>query len=131
MRFWARIRTFPNQKKVHTPYSVRSIQADDWGRGNNDMSELRVILLVEDLEDDILLVRRAFAAAKLQIPLQIVRDGEEAIAYLMGIGKYAQRDEFPLPDLILLDLKMPKMDGMEVLRWIRSHPHLKALRVIV
>src|SRR5690349_22917267 len=95
------------------------------------MPEPRVILLVEDLDDDILLIRRAFAAAKLQIPLQIVRDGEEAIAYLMGVGKYARRDEFPLPDLILLDLKMPKLSGLDVLRWIRSHPHLKALRVIV
>jgi CheY-like chemotaxis protein len=95
------------------------------------MSERKVILLVEDLEDDILLVRRAFAAAKLQIPLQVVRDGEEAIDYLMGIGKYERRDEFPLPDLILLDLKMPKLGGLDVLRWIRSHPHLKALRVIV
>jgi len=95
------------------------------------MSERKVILLVEDLEDDILLIRRAFAAAKLQIPLQVVRDGEEAIAYLMGVGKYAQRDEFPLPDLILLDLKMPKLGGLDVLRWIRSHPHLKAIRVIV
>ena len=95
------------------------------------MSERKVILLVEDLEDDILLIRRAFTAAKLQIPLQVVRDGEEAIAYLMGIGKYERRDEFPLPDLILLDLKMPKLGGLDVLRWIRSHPHLKALRVIV
>jgi CheY-like chemotaxis protein len=95
------------------------------------MSERKVILLVEDLEDDILLIRRAFAAAKLHIPLQVVRDGEEAIAYLMGVDKYERRDEFPLPDLILLDLKMPKMDGLDVLRWIRSHPHLKGIRVIV
>jgi CheY-like chemotaxis protein len=94
-------------------------------------SDRKVILLVEDLEDDILLSRRAFAAAKLDVPLQIVRDGEEAIAYLMGTGKYARRDEFPLPDLILLDLKMPKVNGLDVLRWIRSHPQLKTLRVIV
>lgn len=93
--------------------------------------ERMVILLVEDLEDDILLVRRAFAAAKLHTPLQVVRDGEEAIEYLLGIGKYSNRDEFPLPHLILLDLKMPKMGGIEVLRWIRQQPQLKSLRVIV
>jgi CheY-like chemotaxis protein len=95
------------------------------------MPERSVILLAEDLEDDILLIRRAFAAARVAIPLHVVRDGEEALAYLSGLGKYSSRDEFPLPDLILLDLKMPKMDGFEVLQWIRQHPQFKALRVIV
>ncbi len=95
------------------------------------MSERSIILLAEDLEDDILLIRRAFAAARVTIPLHVVRDGEEVLAYLSGLGKYSSRDEFPLPDLILLDLKMPKMDGFEVLQWIRQHPQFKALRVIV
>src|SRR2546423_3238533 len=90
-----------------------------------------VILLVEDLEDDILLIRRAFAAAKLRNPLQIVRDGEEAMAYLLGTAKYSNRDEYPLPDLVLLDLKMPRMDGFGLLRWIRNQPEFKAMCVIV
>ena len=95
------------------------------------MPEKMSILLVEDLEDDILLIRRAFAAAKLTTPLYVVRDGEEAIEYLEGVGKYSNRAEYPLPQLILLDLKMPKMGGIEVLRWIKRQPELKALRVVV
>src|SRR5947209_4340043 len=90
-----------------------------------------MILLAEDLEDDILLIRRAFAAAKISTPLFVVRDGEEATAYVSGTGKYSNRAEYPLPHLILLDLKMPRMDGFEFLRWIRQHPQLKAIPVIV
>lgn len=95
------------------------------------MAEQRVILLVEDRDDDILLIRRAFAAARLTVPLQVVRNGQEAIEYLLGTGKYSDRDEYPLPDLILLDLKMPKMGGIEFLRWIKRQEKLKALRIIV
>ena len=95
------------------------------------MPERMIILLVEDRDDDILLVRRAFAAARVDTPLYVVRDGETAIEYLLGVGKYSRREEFPLPNLVLLDLKMPKMGGIEVLRWIRQQPQLKALRVIV
>jgi CheY-like chemotaxis protein len=90
-----------------------------------------VILLAEDREDDITLILKAFAKAQVCNPLQIVRDGEEAIAYLRGEGKYANRDEFPLPALVLLDLKMPKVDGFEVLKWLRQQPGLSALRVVV
>ena len=64
-------------------------------------------------------------------PLQVVRDGEETIAYLSGEGKYSNRAEYPLPDLLLLDLKMPRIDGFEVLKWIREQPGLSALRVVV
>jgi len=79
------------------------------------MSDYAVILLAEDREDDIVLIRRAFAKGKVVNPLFIVRDGEEAISYLAGVGQYANRAEYPLPELLLLDLKMPKRDGFEVL----------------
>jgi len=90
-----------------------------------------VILLAEDRDDDVLLVQRAFSKGDIHNPLFVVRDGEEAICYLSGIGKYGNRDEYPLPDLLLLDLKMPRVDGFEVLRWIRQQPGFSALRVVV
>ena len=95
------------------------------------MPEQDVILIAEDREDDILLILRALKRAEVVNPVQIVRNGEEAISYLKGEGKFANRDEFPLPSLLLLDLKMPRTDGLETLRWIRQQPGLKALRVIV
>jgi CheY-like chemotaxis protein len=95
------------------------------------MPERAIILLAEDREDDILLVQKAFRAAYIDNPLFVVRDGQEAIDYLKGVRKFANRAEYPLPDLLLLDLKMPGVDGFEVLRWIRSQPGLSALRVVV
>ena len=90
-----------------------------------------IILIVEDRKDDVILIRRAFLQAKVANPVHIVSDGEEAMSYLEGVGQYRDRAQFPLPDLVLLDLKMPKVDGFELLRWIRSQPNLKALRVVV
>ncbi len=90
-----------------------------------------VILLAEDREDEVMLLRRAFAKANFLNPLQIVSNGEEAIAYLQGEGIYANRDEYPLPTLLLLDLKMPRKNGFEVMEWIREHPSLSSLRVVV
>ncbi len=95
------------------------------------VSDTAVILIVEDREDDILLIRKAFAQASVTNPVQIARDGEEAIAYLMGEGKYSNRAEYPLPILVILDLKLPRMDGFEVLSWIRQQPGIRALPVVV
>jgi len=97
----------------------------------NRVDEQFPILLAEDRDDDVLLIRRAFASAYIPNPLYVVKDGEEAIAYLAGERRYANREEYPLPSLLLLDLKMPRMDGFEVLTWIRQQPSLKALRVVV
>jgi CheY-like chemotaxis protein len=95
------------------------------------MSDQAVILLAEDREDDIALIKKAFAKAYVPNPLMVVRNGEEAIAYLEGEGKYANRAEYPLPDLMLLDLKMPRVDGFEVLKWVRRQPNLAPLRIVV
>jgi CheY-like chemotaxis protein len=95
------------------------------------MRDSAVILLAEDLEDDVLLIRRAFTKAGVQNPLFVVHDGEEAIQYLQGEGKFANRAEYPLPDLTLLDLKMPRKDGFEVLEWVRQQPTLRGLRIVV
>jgi DNA-binding response OmpR family regulator len=82
-------------------------------------STLRPILLVEDDPNDILLIRRAFEQANVAAPLQIVHDGEAVLAYLAGEGAYADRARYPLPILILLDLKLPQKSGFEVLTWMR------------
>ena len=74
------------------------------------MADEAVILLVEDREDDVLLVKRAFERSAFSNPFQVVRDGEEAMHYLAGEGRYSNRTEYPLPELILVDLKMPKVD---------------------
>ena len=90
-----------------------------------------MILLAEDRPDDVLLIKRALAEAKVKNPLYVVPDGEEALAYLDGAGKYSDRQAFPLPDILLLDLKMPKVSGFDVLREIRVRPELHNLRVLV
>jgi CheY-like chemotaxis protein len=95
------------------------------------MPDQALILLVEDREDDVFLLRRSFSKAGITNPMQVVRNGEEAISYLIGTGKYLDRAEFPLPELILLDLKMPKLDGFEVLKWLRSQHQLARIRVVV
>ncbi|HEV2209189.1 MAG TPA: response regulator [Verrucomicrobiae bacterium] len=95
------------------------------------MPEQALILIVEDNADDILLLRRAFSQAKVLNPIHVAQSGEEAVEYLTGTGRYQNRVEFPLPSLVLLDLKMPGMDGFDVLTWIRQDPNLRSLRVVV
>jgi len=95
------------------------------------MRDSAVILLVEDRDDDVILVLRSFDKAGIKNPIKVVKDGEQAIAYLSGSGIYSNRQDYPLPELVLLDLKMPKIDGFEVLTWIRTHPTHSKLRVVV
>jgi CheY-like chemotaxis protein len=78
-----------------------------------------------------LLTQIALKKARLANPLQIVRDGEEAIQYFKGEGIYANRNLYPLPILLLLDLKMPKINGFQVLEWLREHPMLRRLPVAI
>jgi CheY-like chemotaxis protein len=93
--------------------------------------ERKLILIAEDQENEILLMWRAFQKANVTNPLCFVRDGKEAIAYFKGEGTFANRAEYPLPDLLLLDLKMPCMDGFQVLEWVRQQPELQELRIVV
>jgi DNA-binding response OmpR family regulator len=80
------------------------------------------ILLVEDDPNDVFLIQRAFTKANMSSPIQTVSDGEQAMAYLSGEGQFQDRARFPLPGLILLDLKLPRKSGLEVLTWIRAQP---------
>jgi CheY-like chemotaxis protein len=89
------------------------------------------VLLAEDDPDDILLTQIAFEKARLANPLQVVRDGEETIDYLKGAGKFADRLQFPLPILLLLDLKMPKANGFQVLEWLRQQAGFARLPVAI
>lgn len=89
------------------------------------------ILLVDDDENDYLLILRALQKAGVDNPLEWIRNGEETENYLSGKGEYADRNRYPIPIIVLLDLKMPRMNGFEVLRWVRSHPVLKMLWIVV
>jgi CheY-like chemotaxis protein len=93
--------------------------------------ERSLILLVEDDDNDVLLMSRAFRLAGVKNPLQIAKDGEIAIAYLKGADDYGDRERYPLPSLILLDLKMPRKSGFEVLSRIRQDSHVKKLITII
>lgn len=89
------------------------------------------ILLAEDDTNDTVLIKRAFQKAGLGEVLKSVRDGDEALNYLRGVGEFSDRSRFPLPFLLLLDLKMPATDGFEVLQWLRSQPDFRRLLVVV
>src|SRR4029077_18910272 len=91
----------------------------------------KTILLIEDDDNDAFFVRRAMKKTGMINPIQVARDGQEAIDYLQGVGKFAQGEHFPLPGLILLDLKLPFVMGLDVLKWIRQQLDLSPIVIIL
>jgi len=89
------------------------------------------ILLVEDEPDDVFFVQRAFHSADLKHPLFAVGDGQEAINYLSGKGPYADHSVYPLPQLVLADLKMPRVSGFDLIAWMRNDKHCKLVPIII
>lgn len=94
------------------------------------MSGPATILLVEDNPDDLMLLQRAFAKARIDVALHSVDNGDTAVAYLSGDGLYNDRTRYPLPAMVLLDLKLPRRSGLEVLAWLRQSK-LRRLPVVV
>src|SRR4051794_8644980 len=95
------------------------------------IKQKQTVLVVDDSETDLYLLRNAFKKADLNVALQEVHNGEQAVAYLQGEGDYSDRTKYPLPAVMLLDLTMPTMSGFDVLSWVRSQPHLKRLSIMV
>jgi DNA-binding response OmpR family regulator len=92
---------------------------------------LATILLVEDEVSDAELLRRAFEKAHVENPIVHLSDGDQALAYLAGVGSYSDRTQHPLPALILLDLKLPKMTGLQLLQWMHTRRAIKRIPVVV
>lgn len=90
-----------------------------------------LVLLVEDNTSDVLLFQRAYNKAQISNPLRVVRDGQEAIDYLAGSPPYDDRASHPLPAVVLLDIKLPRRSGHEVLAWIRQQPKLRRIPVVM
>jgi CheY-like chemotaxis protein len=91
----------------------------------------KTLLYVEDEENDVLLLQLGLQRAGLRYRLQTVQDGQQALAYLSGTGLYTDRQQYPLPNLVLLDLNLPCLSGMKVLEWIREQPQFATLPVVM
>ncbi|WP_013334381.1 response regulator [Gloeothece verrucosa] len=94
-------------------------------------TDLSTILLVEDNPKDVFLIQRAIRKANITTPIQVVHDGDAAVQYLAGQAPYLDRTVYPLPVFILLDLKLPRRSGAEVLMWLRQQPGIRRLPVVV
>ena len=89
------------------------------------------ILVVDDNDEDVMAVLMALRNAGVQNPVQTVSDGDLAMAYLKGDGAFSNRDKFPMPGILLLDLKMPRVAGFQVMEWLRTQPQFKKLLIII
>src|SRR5437879_4609618 len=92
---------------------------------------MKTLLLAEDRPEDVFIMMRALQRVKFACHLQVSPDGSKIIEYLSGTGQYVDRKVFPIPDLILLDIKMPRRTGHEVLDWIRARPEFNQLPVVM
>lgn len=95
------------------------------------MNENRCVLLVEDDENDVVLIRRALQKGGIDAPMHVASDGDQAVEYFTGTGKYRDAAAYPLPAVVLLDLRLPKRSGLEVLEWLKSHECFALLPVVV
>jgi CheY-like chemotaxis protein len=118
--FWGIFPTWPN---AHVFLGSRGLPAS--------APTQRSILLVEDQENDAILIKLAFERARVGYPIYSVPGGLQAIAYLSGDPPYQDRFRYPLPLLLLLDIRMPGVDGFEVLKWIRQRPEFEKLPVVM
>src|SRR5688572_26914048 len=91
----------------------------------------KLILLVDDSNDDAVLFRHALQRAGLDNPTQVVPDVDQAIAYLEGTGPFSDRTQYPMPAILIMDVRLPNKDGFELLRWLGQRPHLRSLHVVV
>jgi len=91
----------------------------------------RTILLVDDDENDVVVMTMALKKVGMTCPIRVAKDGRDAQDYLSGAGKFADRSEYPLPCLMLVDLKLPRVTGLEVLRWLRERPEFDSTIVLV
>jgi CheY-like chemotaxis protein len=89
----------------------------------------KLVLHVEDSEDDAFFLERAIAKSSAALSLRRVEDGKTAVEYLSGSGAFQDRNQFPLPELVLLDINLPGLDGFDVLAWVRAQPALQRLPV--
>ncbi len=89
------------------------------------------VLVVEDNPNDVVLLKRAFSKGGPEVPLQFARDGQEALNYLKGVHQFADRNMYPLPTLLVVDLKLPGIDGFDIIKWVRNQPELRDLRIVV
>ena len=92
---------------------------------------MKTVLLVEDNDDDLFFMKMACQRTGIPHALQSVTDGAQAVDYLAGDGVFADRTKYPMPDLVFLDIKLPKRSGHEVLAWIRTQPAFKTLPVVM
>jgi len=91
----------------------------------------KTILLAEDYENDVLLTKKELTKAGIINPVVVVEDGAQVVAYIQGEGEFSDREKFPLPSVLLLDLKMPRRDGFYVLEWLKAHPQKPKILVVV
>lgn len=109
---------------VGLPYGLRSALV-------RLVKERFTILLIEDNENDVLLLRRAMINSGMTHVVRLAQDGMEALNYLRGSGKFADRATYPFPDIILLDLKLPRLSGLELLAWLKDNPEHRVVPTIV
>src|SRR5262249_48832466 len=102
-----------------------------WTSRGRGRATMKTLLLAEDNDDDVLITKIACQSTGIPHDFHVVRDGDEAIDYLAGSGKFADRKQHPLPHLVFLDIRMPKRNGHEVLEWIRSQEQFCKLPVVM